>query len=196
MPQVTVQVRQQWSLWRMLGSLTMLACRFFTGFPMRKTRRDNASFLKGATKGSPGKVLSQWQKKPYLHRALIRNGVFWPVCGISILLTVNRTAALLVLTFASIPGAYLAFRKIRFFFFLPFTSTDSVSGDISQHWILRNKWRRLSRRQPVAGQVARKDRIVTEFSADVEETLRKALGAEEDGLGGVPALKIKPYRRR
>jgi len=163
---------------------------------MRRERKDNSSFWKGATRGKPGKALTPWQKRPHFHRSLIRNGVFWPIILVLVLLAVNRIAALLAFITVSIPVLYLAFRKGRLIFFLPFTSTDAVTGDMSQHWILRNKWRRILHRQPIPGQVARKDRVTMEFPADLEETLRKSISADEDGKGIQPPVKVKPYRRR
>lgn len=163
---------------------------------MSRERKDNASYWKGATKGKPGKVLTEWQKKPYFHRALIRHAVFWPIVGIMVLAAINRTVALMVLIVASIPTGYLAFLKLRRVFFQPFTSTDATNGAISQHWTMRPKWRKILRRKPIPGYVAKKDRISIEFPAELEETVLKAIAAEEDGQGGMPALKVKPYRRR
>jgi hypothetical protein len=71
-----------------------------------------------------------------------------------------------------------------------------VNGEITQHWIMRPKWRKMLHRKPIPGQVARKDRLTVEFPPELEETVRKALAAEEDGSGKMPALKVKPYRRR
>lgn len=193
---VQVLIRQRWSVWRLLLSLTILTFRFFTGLPLKRERKDNASFWKGATKGKPGKALTEWQKKPYFHRALIRGVVFWPMAGITALYIWNANIALLVLVFSSIPLGYLAFVRGRRVFFQPFTSTDAVNGEITQHWMMRPKWRKMLRRQPIPGQVARKDRLTIEFPAELEETVRKALAAEEDGQGMPPALKVKPYRRR
>lgn len=163
---------------------------------MSRERKDNASYWKGATKGKPGKALTTWQKRPYFHRALIRNAFFWPVVILLGLLTVNRTAALMALTVVSIPAFYIGFRRIRLTFFMPFNSTEAVSGAISQHWIMRPKWRKILHRQPIPGLVAKKDRISLEFPAEMEETVLKAIAADEDGQGGMPALKVKPYRRR
>lgn len=163
---------------------------------MRKERTDNSSFLKGATRGKPGKVLTSWQKRPQFHRALIRNSVFWPIVSILTLYLLDARIALTVLALSSPFLGYLLFRKGRRVFFQPFTSTDATTGNITQHWILRNKWRKILHRQPIPGQVAKKDRVTMEFPADLEETLRKAISADEDGQGNTPALKVKPYRRR
>jgi hypothetical protein len=162
---------------------------------MSGKRLDNSSFTKGASRGKPGRVLTRWQKKPHIHRALIRAAVFWPIVGITALYIYNGTAALLALVFCCILLVYPAFRYGRFLLFDPFTSTDAVNGVHSQHWIFKNRYRRLLRMQPRPGYVAKKKRIdPAEFPPEVEKILREAIDAENPGQA--PTLKVTPYKRR
>lgn len=173
--------------------LARMTFRFFSGRPMNGKRLDNSSFTKGASRGKPGRVLSRWQKKPHIHRALIRGAVFWPIVGIIALYIYNGTAALLALVFCCILLAYPAFRYGRFLLFDPFTSTDAVNGVHSQHWIFKNRYRRLLRMQPRPGYVAKKKRVdLAEFPPEVAKALRESIEADEGGM----VLKVTPYKRR
>jgi hypothetical protein len=129
--------------------------------------RDNSSFLKGATHGKPGRTLTRWQKKPGIHRGLIRAGVFYPIVGIIALAIYNVHYALLLFTFCLLPIAVLVYLKGRLIFFDPFTALDAGNGKRSQHWILKNKWRRLFRMQPIPGKLTWKERKTPSLPADV-----------------------------
>lgn len=162
---------------------------------MTGKRIDNSSFTKGATRGKPGRALTRWQKKPHFHRALIRVAVLWPLLGISALAIYRVEYALLALACLSVPLGFLTYRKGRFIFFDPFATTDVESGVSTQHWILKNKWRHLFRMQPHPGYIPKRKRVdLSEFPPEVEETLRKAINAENPG--GPPALKVTPYKRK
>jgi hypothetical protein len=134
---------------------------------MNGKKIDDSSFLKGATHGKPGKVLSRWQKKPHVHRALIRAAVFYPIAGIIALYIYNVRLALLALAFSAFPLGILAFRFVRFLFFDPFTSTDAASGARTQQWKLKNKWRKLFRVQRRPGMLTRKERKTPALPADI-----------------------------
>lgn len=164
---------------------------------MNGKKEDNSSFLKGATRGRPGKVLSKWRRKPHLHRALIRGAVFWPLLGVLILFTlVGKMAALLALAFSLPFLGLLAWRKGRLIFFSPFTLTDAASGVRSQQWILRNKWRRLIRRQEIPGLIRGKgDRIDPELPPEVEEAVRASLNMNEL-KGKMPITRVTRYKRK
>jgi hypothetical protein len=127
---------------------------------------------------------------------MIRGAVFWPTVGITVLYIWNGTAALLALVFSAVLLTYPAYRKGRFLFFDPFTSTDAVNGVHSQHWILKNRYRRLFRLQPHPGYVTKRKRIDnSEFPPDVEKRLIEAINAETSGADR-PVLKVTPYKRR
>jgi len=162
---------------------------------MNGKRIDNSSFLKGATKGKPGKILTRWQKKPHIRRAMIRGAVFWPIVGIIALALYNGMLALFVLAFSAVPLGILAFRRGRFLFFDPFTSTDAANGDRTQHWILKNKYRALLHMQPRPGYITKKERKTTEFPPDVERAIRDSINAGEKGTGAMPVLRVTRYRR-
>jgi hypothetical protein len=163
---------------------------------MTGKRIDNSTFTKGATRGKPGKALTRWQKKPHFHRALIRVAVLWPMLGITALAIYNATYALLVIASSVAPLSFLAYRKGRFIFFDPFVSTDAVNGVHTQHWLLKNKYRRLLRMQPMPGYIPKRQRSIGtgEFPPDVEKVLREAINAENPGK--TPAIKVTPYKRR
>jgi hypothetical protein len=116
--------------------------------------------------------------------------------GITVLAIWNLQIALLVLAFAFICLAYPAFRRIRRIFFAPFTSTDAVNDHRSQHWILRAKWRKLFRMQPIPGQLTRKEKSKpVAFTSDTERILREAINAE-NGNRIPPASNVMPMPRR
>jgi hypothetical protein len=163
---------------------------------MSGKKQDNSSFLKGATRGKPGKNLTKWQKKPEVHRALIRGAVFWPIVGITALAIWSGRAALLALVFSAPILSILAFRKGRLIFFSPFTTTDAENGVRTQHWILRNKWRRLVRMQPVPGLVTKKTRIDPELPIEMQEAIRADVANNE--LKGISPVfgKVQRYKRK
>jgi hypothetical protein len=191
-----VIVKQTSVTWAVTIFLLVRTFRFFSGRPMNGKNLDNSSFTKGATRGRPGRTLTRWQKKPHMHRALIRGAVFWPIVGIIALAMWDKRIALSVCACSIFPLGYLAFRKGRFLFFDPYTSTDAVNGVSTQHWFLKNRYRRLFRMQPRPGYVAKRKRtdISGEFPPDVEKILREAINA--DNPGERPALKVTPYKRR
>lgn len=188
-----VIVKESSSLLSLLRWSITVSIRFFIGRPMSGKKQDNATFLKGATRAKPGKQLTAWQRKPHIHRALIRHSVFWPICGITALAIRSVRDALLVAAFILCLAAYPAFRKVRVIFFAPFTSTDAVTGDRSQHWILRPKYKRLIHRQKVPGVLERKDRVAVDFPPDVERALREVIDAENAGIA--PATRVRPVRK-
>src|SRR5215831_7586296 len=108
-----------YGIWRMTSFLAIVTWRFYSGRPMNGKTIDNSSFLEGATRGKRGKRHTRWQKKPQLHRALIRVAVLWPIIGLVVLLIWNRQIALLVCAFLFIPLGFLAVRKLRLLFFAP-----------------------------------------------------------------------------
>lgn len=168
--------------------------RFFTGRPMDGRKRDNSKFLKGATRNGPGRgTLTEWQKKPHIHRALIRGSVFWPILGILALYLRDARDALLLVAFLSAVMAYPAFRRVRRIFFAPFTSTDAATGKVTQHWRIQTRWKRILHRQSVPGIVARNDRTQKEFPPDVERALREVIDAENSGIA--PATRVRPVRK-
>lgn len=188
-------VPKKLTLGSVIISALALGFRFFLGLPMNGKRTDNSTFLKGATRGKPGKVLTRWQKKPILHRMLIRHSVFWPVVGAFILYLVNPTVALFVYACISIPTMYLAFRKGRLAFFDPYTSTDATTGHRTQYWGLKNKYRRLLRMQPRPGLITRK----TKTDDILPEAVEKAILMELNTgplKGKMPALRVRRYVRR
>lgn len=180
-----------------LSYVFRLAFRFFLGKPMSGEKaKDNSTFLKGATRGRPGKVLTRWQKKPQAHRALIRGCVFWPFLGLAVLAVWNDRVALLALVFSAPFLGYLAFRKGRLIFFSPFSTTDVGTGERAQHWILRNRWRRLFRMQEMPGLVTKKTRIDPELPIEMQEAIRADV-ANNDLRGISPVFgKIQRYRRQ
>ena len=163
---------------------------------MNGKSRDNSSFTRGATRGKPGKVLTRWQKKPHFHRALIRAAVFWPIVGIIALAIWNATYALLALASCFPLLVFLAYRRGRFIFFDPFTSTDAANGTVIQRWLLKPKYRRLFRLQPIPGYATKKQRkeIAEEFPPEVAKALLESINAEKPGEW--PALNVKPYKRK
>ena len=174
----------------------VMAFRFFLGKPLTGKRIDNSTFTKGATRGKPGRVLTRWQKKPHIHRALIRAAVFWPIVGIIALAIYNATDALLVLVCSAFPLGYLAYRRGRFVFFDAFTSTDAANGVVTQRWLLKNKYRRLFRMQPMPGYATKKMRreVIEEFPPEVAKALLESINALNPGE--TPATKVVPYKRK
>jgi hypothetical protein len=160
-----------------------------------RRKKDNSTFLKGATRGTPGKRLTKWQKKPHIHRALIRAVVFWPIAGITALAIFNVQDALLALAFSALPLTYFAVVKGRRIFFDPFTTTDAANGVRTQHWTIKPKWLRLIRRQEIAGMVTRKTRIDPDLPPDIERAIREELNRDLKG-GDLPITSVRPYRRK
>lgn len=171
--------------------LCLATFRFFLGRPMNGKKEDNSTFLQGATKTIHNKKLTRWRKKPHIHRALIRGAVLWPIVGILALTIWNREIALLVLAFSSPFLGVLAFRKGRLIFFDPYRSTDAENGIRIQHWMLKNKWRKLIRLQPIPGLVTRKTRIDPDLPHEIQEWIRR-----EQAGSSMPMLgTIQRYRR-
>lgn len=170
--------------------LCVVSFRFFLGRPMNGKKKDNSSFLKGATKGSPSKALTSWQKKPQFHRALIRGTVFWPLALLISLEIWRPRIALLVLVFSLPILGILTARKGRAVFFQPFTTTDASSGVRMQHWIMRPKWRRLFRRQPMPGVLTKKERLNPDLPPEVERAVRETINAQEL-KGQMPVTKVR-----
>jgi len=175
----------------------LILFRFFSGQPMRgrKARRGNSTFLHGATKPRPGKKLGRWDKKPEVHRSLLRQAVLWPVLLLTSVAVYNWTYAAILLAVSFPAWGILAFRKGRLVFFEPFTSSED--GVRSQHWRLRNKWRYLFRKQPVPGLISRTRPAI---DPDIDEDVRKAILANmNSSLTGadLPVSRIeRPPRRR
>lgn len=167
---------------------------------MNGKQTDNSSFLHGATRGKPGKKLTAWQKKPHLHRALIRGAISYPLWLTLILAIIAPRLALIVLGVTLILWSIPGFRMIRRVFFMPYIMTDAVSGHKTQIWRLRNKWRRLFHMQPIPGQLTRKQkRENPELPPELERVIREAINAEM-GATVPPATHVEPipppYRRR
>lgn len=175
--------------------LCLSIIRFFVGRPMNGKKIDNSSFLTGATHGAPGKRLSKWQKKPQAHRAAIRACVFWPSVGLAVLAVWNVWAVLLALAFMAPFIGYLTYRKGRLIFFSPFSTTDVDSGVRSQHWVLRNRYRRLFRMQEVPGLITRRTRMDPDLPEELQDAIKKEIANNE--LKGVSPVfgKVTRYRR-
>jgi len=186
-------VKKQSAIWTVIRFLCIVSYRFFLGKPMHGKKLDNSSFLRGATHGKPGRVLTRWQKKPQIHRAAIRAAVFWGIVGATALTIYSEKIALLVLVFSSPLFLYMTYRKGRLVFFAPFTSTDAVNGRRAQHWVLKNSWRRLFRMQPVPGLMSRKERKMVDLPPEVAKALEASVN--QDG-GTMPNLKVTPYKRK
>jgi hypothetical protein len=189
MPTIVVEKRLSPGV-SILKFLVIMSTRFFLGMPMNGKRKDNSTFLKGATKGKPGHRLTKWQRKAWIIRGLIRGAVFWPIAGLMIGLIIDRGIALLALALASPFLAYLGFRRGRLVFFQPFTSLDAVTGRKTQHWKLRYKYAQLFRRKIEPGLLTKKNRIDETLPAEVQ----KALLAEINGnqfKGKTPATKVR-----
>lgn len=175
--------------------LCVVSFRFFLGRPMSGKKKDNSSFLKGATKGSPSKALTRWQKKPQMHRAIIRGSVFWPALLLFVIAIWRPRIALFLLVFSLPILGILTARKGRAIFFQPFTSTDATTGDRMQHWMMRNKWRRLFRMNPIPGQISKKERLNPDLPPDVERAVRETINAQEL-RGEMPVTKVRRMVRK
>ena len=153
-------------------------------------KRDNSTFTKGATKGKPGKVLTTWQKKPHMHRALIRGTVFWPTALLLALLKTHTEFALFLLVFSAPALGRMAYLKGRAIFFQPFTSTDAPTGNRSQHWIMRPKYRALLHGKPIPGFVEKRERLNPDLPPEVERIVRETLNAQ-DMKGKTPITRVR-----
>ena len=192
---VKVLVRQNSVLITALRFTSILAFRFFFGRPMDGKKKDNSTFTKGATKGKPGKALTAWQKKPHMHRALIRASVFWPTLFEFVLLMTHRKYALFLLVFSVPALGRMAFLKGRIVFFQPFTSTDAPTGDQSQHWIMRPKWRALIHGKPVPGMMPNSKTLNPGLPPEVERIVRETINAQEL-KGEMPITRVRRVRQK
>lgn len=189
-----ISVTKKSLLFTIASFLIVTTFRFFLGMPMNGKRTDNSTFLKGATKGKPGKVLTKWRKRPWFHRMLIRHSVFWPVVLLLLLFMVNRTMALIVYGFIAFPLGWYGFRKGRLVLFHPFAYTDT-DGIRHQQWTLKNQYRKLIRRQPIPGLVTRKTRFDETLPKELQEAVAASLNLNEF-RGKPPVLKVTRYRRK
>lgn len=178
----------------LLRFLAIGTFRFFLGRPLNGKKIDNSTFLRGATKGRPGKKLTKWQKKPHFHRALIRSAVFWPIVSLLIGLIIDRGDALFALALSSPIIAYVAVRRSRLIFMQPYTSTDAATGRKTQHWHLRPKYRRLFHRQVEPGLLTKKNAIDDTLPPAVQEALRAEINSHQY-RGEMPAQTIKRVTR-
>jgi hypothetical protein len=171
----------------------LVTFRFFLGKPISGKKKDNSTFLKGATKGrGVTKPLTRWQKKPHFHRALIRAAVFWPIVGAIALTIWNREVALSVLALSLPFLVALAYRKGRLIFFSPYSYTDAANGIRTQQWQLKSHWRKLFRMQPVPGLVTRKNRIDESLPHELQEWIRRDQAGKNMPMLG----NITRYRRK
>lgn len=162
---------------------------------MNGQRKDNSSFLKGATKGKPGETLSGWQKKPHFHRALIRGGISFPVMVTMVLALMSARLGMIALGCTLILWAVPSFRSIRLAFFMPVVSTDPGNDRKTQHWILRPKWRYMFRKRRVPGQMTRLERKAQqELPPDLERVVRESINAGREP-GEMPASRVATVPR-
>jgi hypothetical protein len=101
----------------------------------------------------------------------------------------------LALAFTAPIVGFLAYRKGRLIFFDPFASTDATTGNRTQHWQLKNKWRKLLRLQPVPGLITKKTRFDPSFPPEVAAAILAEINRGEL-KGQMPATKVQRYKRQ